>query len=135
MEEFFHKHIIKFTIIVTLPLWVAWAMADDIVGYSQHGVAITKEDVQVKTINVRHIKGWSWNSKQDHLVLRMNGGRRVIIEFYSRCWDINFANQLLFNSFGSMSFISIGDTVTPVTFGRKSMMPCRIKKLYEMVPA
>jgi hypothetical protein len=26
MEEFFHKHIIKFTIIVTLPLWVAWAM-------------------------------------------------------------------------------------------------------------
>ena len=100
MEEFFHKHIIKFTILVTLPLWVAWAMADDIVGYSEHGVAITKEDVQVKTINVRHIKGWSWNSKQDHLVLRMNGGRRVIIEFYSRCWDINFANQLLFNSFG-----------------------------------
>ena len=30
MEEFFHKHIIKFTIIVTLPLWVAWAMADDV---------------------------------------------------------------------------------------------------------
>ena len=30
MEDFFHKHIIKFTIIVTLPLWVAFAFASDI---------------------------------------------------------------------------------------------------------
>lgn len=30
MEEFFHKHIIKFTLIVTAPLWIAYAMASDI---------------------------------------------------------------------------------------------------------
>jgi outer membrane cobalamin receptor len=30
MEEFFNKHIIKFTLIVTAPLWIAYAMASDI---------------------------------------------------------------------------------------------------------
>ena len=30
MEEFFHKHIIKFTLIITSPLWIAYAFASDI---------------------------------------------------------------------------------------------------------
>lgn len=29
LEQFFHKHIIKFTLIVTLPLWAAFAFAED----------------------------------------------------------------------------------------------------------
>jgi len=106
-----------------------------IVGYTEHGVPVTKDEVKVRSINTKQIKGWKWDNDKDQLILRMNKGKKLIIEFYSRCWEIDFANQLLFNSFGSFTFITVGDTITPITFGRHATMPCRIKEIYEMVPA
>lgn len=106
-----------------------------IVGYTEHGVPITKDEVKVRSINTKQIRGWKWDNDKDQLILRMNKGKKFVIEFHGRCWDIDFANQLLFNSFGSFTFITVGDTITPITFGRRGTMPCRIKEIYEMVPA
>ena len=107
-----------------------------IVGYTEHGVPVTKDDVKVRSINTNQIRGWKWDNDKDQLLLRMNKGKKIIIEFYGRCWDIDFANQLLFkNTIGSFTFITVGDTITPITFGRHATMPCRIKEIYEMVPA
>jgi len=107
----------------------------DVLGYTEHGVAVTKEDVKVKNINVRQVRGFEWNSKQDVLILRLNGNKKVIVEFYGKCWDIDFATQIRFNTFGNFTFFSAGDTITPIAFGRASAFPCRIKNLYEQVPA
>jgi len=106
-----------------------------IVGYTEHGVPVTKDEVKVRSINTKQIKGWKWDNDKDRLILRMNKGKKLVVEFYGRCWEIDFANQLLFNSFGSFTFITVGDTITPITFGRHATMPCRIKEIYEMVPA
>jgi hypothetical protein len=107
-----------------------------IVGYTEHGVPVTKDDIKVRSINTNQIRGWKWDNNKDQLILRMNKGKKIIIEFYGRCWDIDFANQLLFkNTLGSFTFITVGDIITPITFGRYATMPCRIKKIYEMVPA
>lgn len=46
MEEFFHKHLIKFTIIVTLPLWIAYAFAEDI-----EEVIVVAQEVKTKQTN------------------------------------------------------------------------------------
>lgn len=46
MEEFFHKHLIKFTIIVTLPLWIAYAFAEDI-----EEVIVVAQEVKTKETN------------------------------------------------------------------------------------
>jgi len=46
MEEFFHKHLIKFTIIVTLPLWIAYAFAEDI-----EEVIVVAQEVKIKETN------------------------------------------------------------------------------------
>ena len=77
MEEFFHKHIIKFTIIVTLPLWVAWAMADEIVGYTEHGIPVTQKELEVRTINFDRIRTWEWNNKTNTLRLEFSKNKKV----------------------------------------------------------
>jgi len=130
MEEFFHKHLIKFTLIVTLPLWVAWAMADEVVGHTEHGVAITKKDLEVRTIrsSVTNVK------VIDSRTLRVKTvkAKHYDIELYF-CFGIDFAQQFKFDSWGSFTSISRGDKVTPISFGRLGT-PCVIKKISEVIP-
>ena len=53
MYQFFHKHLIKFTIIVTLPLWIAFAMADnEIIIKNQTGNDFNLNITQIGADNV-----------------------------------------------------------------------------------
>lgn len=130
MEEFFHKHLIKFTLIITLPLWVAWAMADEVVGHTEHGVAITKEDLEVRSIRS------SITSARvvDRNTIRVKTVRRkeYDLELYF-CFDIELAQQFHFSTWGALRSVSRGDKVIPVSFGRYGM-PCIIKRITEVIP-
>jgi hypothetical protein len=132
MEEFFHKHIIKFTIIVTLPLWVAWAFADDdtVIGYTEHGIPVTKDALEIKTFNYKRVRGWEWNGEENILTLRFTNKKKVDVEFYNRCWDIQYASALQFNSWAGTTFIGKGDNITPIGWTNKGKYPCTIKSMY-----
>ena len=40
-----------------------------IVGYTEHGVPVTKDDVKVRSINTNQIRGWKWDNDKDQLIL------------------------------------------------------------------
>jgi len=136
MEKFFHKHIIKFTIIVTLPLWVAWAFADDdtVIGYTEHGIPVTKDALEIKTFNYKRVRGWEWNGEENILTLRFTNNKKVDVEFYNRCWDIQYASALQFNSWAGTTFIGKGDSITPIDWTNKVKYPCTIKSMTEVIP-
>ena len=136
MEEFFHKHLIKFTIIVTLPLWVAWALADEVVGHTEHGIAITKEDLKIRSIRIDSIRSWTWKKETETLVLTLNRNKQVEIQFFNRCFDMPFATGLQFKTWGGFNSIGKGDGIIPVSFTNSiSMWPCTIKSITEVMPA
>lgn len=131
MEEFFHKHIIKFTIIVTLPLWVAWAMADDtVIGYTEHGIPVTKDALEINTFNYTRVRGWKYNDEENILTLRFANNKKIDVEFYNRCWDIKYASALQFNSWVGTTFIGKGDKITPIGWTNRGKYPCTIKSMY-----
>ena len=136
MEEFFHKHLIKFTLIITLPLWVAWAMADEVVGYSEHGVAITKEDLKIRSIRIDSIRSWEWIKETETLVLTLNKNKQVEIQFFNTCFDMPYATGLQFKTWGGFNSIGKGDNIIPITFmNTSSLRGCTIKHITEVMPA
>jgi|DEB0MinimDraft_6_1074348.scaffolds.fasta_scaffold00008_9 hypothetical protein len=133
MEEFFHKHIIKFTIIVTLPLWVAWAFADDtVIGYTEHGIPVTKDALEINTFNYTRVRGWEYNDEENILTLRFANNKKIDVGFYNRCWDIKYASALQFNSWvgTTTTFIGKGDKITPLGWTNRGKYPCTIKSMY-----
>jgi hypothetical protein len=135
MEEFFHKHIIKFTIIVTLPLWVAWAMADEIVGYTEHGIPVTQKELEVRTINFDRIRTWEWNNKTNTLRLEFSKNKKVDVLFFNRCWDMEYATGLQFRSWADTRFVGKGDSITPISWtNQRALYPCTIKSMTAVLP-
>ena len=136
MEEFFHKHLIKFTIIVTLPLWVAWAMADGVVGHTEHGIAITKEDLKIRSIRIDSIRSWEWIEETGTLRLTLNRKKQVDVEFFNRCFDMPYATGLQFKPWGGFNSIGKGDGIIPISFrNNRSSWSCTIKSITEVMPA
>jgi hypothetical protein len=136
MEEFFHKHLIKFTLIITLPLWVAWAMADEVVGHTEHGIAITKEDLKIRSIRIDSIRSWEWIKETETLVLTLNRNKQVEIQFFNNCFDMPYATGLQFKTWGGFNSIGKGDSIIPITFmNTRSLRDCTIKHITEVMPA
>ena len=134
MEEFFHKHLIKFTIIVTLPLWVAWAFADEIVGYTEHGISVTKNDIEIKSVRVDTIRSWKWIEETDTLRLTLNRKKQVDVEFFNRCFDMPYATGLQFKPWGGFNSIGKGDSITPISWSNRiTQWPCTIKRITEVI--
>jgi hypothetical protein len=98
-----------------------------IVGYTEHGIAVTKEDLQVRNISVRSIRGYSI---QNNNVIRVRTARKqeYDIELYF-CSGLQFAGKIVFVPWGGFTTIGRGDKVIPISFGRPSRQTCIIKSI------
>lgn len=108
---------------------------DDIVGHSFDGHPIYKSDTEIDGIRVDDIRGSSYNRENNTLKLTLKK-KTVEVHFYNNCFELAFANNLGFKSFGSLSKYTItlrkGDAFIPISFG-KAGMPCTIKAIYEVI--
>jgi|5_EtaG_2_1085323.scaffolds.fasta_scaffold31687_3 hypothetical protein len=138
MEKFLYNNIIKIAIVISLPLWMAFAFADDkqegIIGHSFDGHAIHKSDTEIDGIRVDNIRGSSYDKENNTLNLRLKK-KNVEVHFYNNCFELGFANNLGFRSDSSLSKYNVilrkGDAFIPISFGQVGM-PCRIKAIYEV---
>jgi hypothetical protein len=99
----------------------------EIVGYTEHGITVTKQDLQVKSINMRSIRGYTI---QDNNVIRVRTTRKqeYDIELYY-CYDLSFAQRIVFQPWGGFNTIGRGDKIIPISFGRPSKHTCTIKSV------
>ena len=118
------------TALVMFLMMVAYETKADekeIVGYTEHGIAVTKQDLQVKSINMRSIRGYTI---QDNNVIRVRTTRKqeYDIELYY-CYDLSYAQRLVFQPWGGFNTIGRGDKIIPISFGRPSKHTCTIKSV------
>jgi hypothetical protein len=144
MDEF-DKNFIKnmspllITAVVMFFLMVAYETnADDnkIIGYTEHGIPVTKAELEVKSFNFNNVRGqWDWNKKTNTLRLSIGKSKKIDITFSNRCWDMEYATGLKFEPWmkGS-SFISKGDKIIPIGWtNRTALYPCTIKRITEVI--
>lgn len=122
------------TAVVMFFMMVAYeTRADDkeVIGYTEHGIAVTKDALEIKTFNFTRVRGWDWNSETNTLTLKFRNKKHIDVEFYNRCWNMRQASALQFNSFAGTSFMGKGDNITPIGgFIGTVNYPCRIKSMY-----
>ena len=135
MEKWLYDNILKISIIISLPLLMAYIFADDkIIGYTEHGIPVTEDEVKVRSINVDTIRSWKWIEETEILRLTLNRKRQVDVTFFNKCWDMPYATGLQFKTWGSTSFISQGDGILPVSFSNsRALYPCTIKSITEVI--
>jgi hypothetical protein len=134
MQELWHKHIWKITFIICLPLISAWAFADEIVGYTEHGISVTKNDIEIKSVRVDSIRSWKWIEETDTLRLTLNRKKQVDVEFFNRCFDMPYATGLQFKPWGGFNSIGKGDSITPISWSNRiTQWPCTIKRITEVI--
>ena len=108
---------------------------EEIVGHTFDGHAIYKSDSKIDGIRVNDIRGSSYNKENNTLTLRLKK-KTVEVHFYNNCFELAFANNLGFKSFGSLSKYTVtlrrGDSFIPISFGRAGI-PCTIKAIYEVL--
>ncbi|MDA8842146.1 DUF6491 family protein [bacterium] len=95
--------------------------------YTDHGILITEQDLQVKSIRVNSIRGYTIVDN-DTIRVRTNRREEFDIKVYS-CFDISFAHRLVFQPWGGFSSLSRGDRIIPISFGRASRFPCTIRSI------
>ena len=95
--------------------------------YTEHGILITEQDLQVKSIRVNSIRGYPIVDN-DTIRVRTNRREEFDIKVYS-CFDISFAHRLVFQPWGGFSNLSRGDRIIPISFGRASRFPCTIRSI------
>jgi len=111
-------------------MMVAYETKADDHNYTEHGIKITSEDLAVDTINISSIKRYKWNKTSKTLTLTLISNKLVDVKFYNRCWDIQYASALQFNSWAGTTFIGKGDNITPIGWTNKGKYPCTIKSMY-----
>ena len=108
---------------------------EEIVGHTFDGHAIYKSDTKIDGIRVNDIRGSSYNRKNNTLTAKLKK-KTVEVHFYNNCFELAFANNLGFKSFGSLSKYTVtlrrGDSFIPISFGRAGI-PCTIKAIYEVI--
>lgn len=106
---------------------VGYSDEKEIVGYTEHGIAVTKQDLKVKSINMRSIRGYTI---QDNNVIRVRTTRKqeYDIELY-HCYSLSFAQRIIFQPWGGFNTIGRGDKIIPISFGRPSKHTCTIKSV------
>ena len=115
------------TALVMFLMMVAFDSKADDHMYTEHGILITEQDLQVKSIRVNSIRGYTIVDN-DTIRVRTNRREEFDIKVYS-CFDISFAHRLVFQPWGGFSSLSRGDRIIPISFGRVSRFPCRIRSI------
>ena len=98
-----------------------------VMGYTEHGVPVTKAELEVKSIRVNSIRGYTIVDN-DTIRVRTNRREEFDIKVYS-CFNISFAHRLVFQPWGGFSSLSRGDKIIPISFGRASRFPCTIRSI------
>jgi hypothetical protein len=107
---------------------------DEVVGHTEHGIAVTKNDIEIKSVRVDTIRSWEWIEETDTLRLTLNRNRKVDVEFFNRCFDMPFAGGLQFKPWGGFNSIGKGDSIMPISWSnRTAMWPCTIKRITEVI--
>ena len=107
---------------------------DEVVGHTEHGIAITKADLEVRSIRVDSIRSFRWIEETDTLRLTLNRNRKVDVVFFNRCFDMPFASGLQFKPWGGFNSIGKGDGIMPVSFtNSRSLTTCTIKRITEVI--
>src|SRR6056300_520154 len=106
------------TAVVMFLMMVAYETKADneVIGHTEHGIAITKADLEVRSIRVDSIRSFRWIEETDTLRLTLNRNRKVDVEFFNRCFDMPFASGLQFKPWGGFNTIGKGDGIIPVSF-------------------
>ena len=105
---------------------------DKVIGYTEHGVPVTKAELEVKSIRVNSIRGYTIVDN-DTIRVRTNRREEFDIKVYS-CFNISFAHRLVFQPWGGFSSLSRGDKIIPISFGRASRFPCTIRSITAVLP-
>jgi len=103
-----------------------------VMGYTEHGVPVTKAELEVKSIRVNSIRGYTIVDN-DTIRVRTNRREEFDIKVYS-CFNISFAHRLVFQPWGGFSSLSRGDKIIPISFGRASRFPCTIRSITAVLP-
>ena len=103
---------------------------DTVIGYTEHGIPVTKDALEINTFNYTRVRGWEYNDEENILTLRFANNKKIDVEFYNRCWDIKYASALQFNSWAGTTFIGKGDKITPIGWTNRGKYPCTIKSMY-----
>jgi len=135
MEKWLYDNILKISIIISLPLLMAYIFADDkIIGYTEHGIPVTKAELEVKSVRVDTIRSWKWIEETDTLRLTLNRKKQVDVEFFNRCFDMPYATGLQFKPWGGFNSIGKGDSITPISWSNRiTQWPCTIKRITEVI--
>ena len=85
---------------------------------------------QKESIKISDIQSFRWDADNQSLVLRV-GSIYFDVYFSARCWDIESAKELEFQSWSNRTHLSVGDAIIPMSYrwGFDSPSNCYIKSI------
>lgn len=88
---------------------------------------------QKESIKISDIQSFRWDIDNQSLVLRV-GSKYYDVYFSSRCWDIESAEKLEFQSWSNRTHLSVGDAIIPMSYrwGFDSPSNCFIKSIVKI---
>mgnify|MGYP005738682237 CR=1 FL=1 len=88
---------------------------------------------QNESIKISDIQSFRWDIDNQSLVLRV-GSKYYDVYFSSRCWDIESAEKLEFQSWSNRTHLSVGDAIIPMSYrwGFDSPSNCFIKSIVKV---
>jgi hypothetical protein len=88
---------------------------------------------QKESIKISDIQSFRWDTDNQSLVLKV-GSIYHDVYFSSRCWDIESAEKLEFQSWSNRTHLSEGDAIIPMSYrwGFDSPSNCFIKSIVKI---
>ena len=88
---------------------------------------------ELRSIKIVDIQSFRWDADNQSLVLRV-GSKYYDVYFSSRCWDIESAEKLEFQSWSNRTHLSVGDAIIPMSYrwGFDSPSNCFIKSIVKI---
>ena len=88
---------------------------------------------EFQSIKIADIQSFRWDAGNQSLVLRV-GSKYYNVYFSSRCWDIESAEKLEFQSWTNRTHLSVGDAIIPMSYrwGFDSPSNCFIKSIVKI---
>ena len=133
MERFLYDNIIKIAVVISLPLWTAFVLADDH-NITVHGhIVDDKHLVQGKSkpIYAGNIRG-AYSKGSNTIVIEMRSREKYELTV-SFCWDLPFANGYIFGRQGATKHfnrVEKGLRIwTMSAFGRIDSSPCYVTEV------
>ena len=94
---------------------------------------VSLKSAELLSIKISDIQSFRWDVGNQTLVLRV-GSKYFDIRFSSRCWDIESAEKLEFQSWSNRTHLSVGDAIIPMSYrwGFDSPSNCFIKSIVKI---